>query len=430
MNLSNQPPKGTSDWYPADFKKKKYIFETWRNVCERFGYQEYLTPIIENAEIYRAKSGEDVGKKELWTLFDQGGREFAIRPEMTPSVTRMVSRYYESEPKPLRLFSIANFLRNEKPQRGRSREFWQLNYDIFGADTVEADIEILQVALEIMLGFNAPKDSFTLYINNRKLIDFILNEVASISEEQQVAVVRVLDKWEKLTLEDFNKRLTDIGLNREQINNLIKFMNSKDGDELVKNLPQLQENEGFHEVIIVMDTLIKLGYGDWIKFQPNIIRGFDYYDGIIFEVFDNNPENNRAMFGGGSYNGLASLFGGNSFPATGAAPGDATMDLFLESWNLYPTELNSKDKSQIYFPIIDQNMVYDVRELAKKLRDAQEDLIIETGVKPERINKALEYANKKGHRYVIIYGADEKANGYYKIKDMVEGTEDVNEIPD
>ncbi|MCA9386774.1 ATP phosphoribosyltransferase regulatory subunit, partial [Candidatus Dojkabacteria bacterium] len=155
MNLSNQPPKGTADWLPSEFAIRKYIFDTWREVCTRFGYEEYLTPIIESAEIYRVKSGEDVGGKELMTMFDRAEREYAIRPEMTPSVTRMVSKIYNDTPKPIRLFSIANYFRNEKPQRGRNREFWQLNFDIFGSDSINADVEIIQMAIEIMKAFGA-----------------------------------------------------------------------------------------------------------------------------------------------------------------------------------------------------------------------------------------------------------------------------------
>ncbi|HXW00588.1 MAG TPA: ATP phosphoribosyltransferase regulatory subunit, partial [Anaerolineae bacterium] len=162
--LSNQPVKGASDWLPEEFAVRRYIFDTWRKINQQFGYEEYLTPIFESAEIYRAKSGEDIGGKELMVITDPAGRELAIRPEMTPSVTRMVTKFYRQAPKPLRLFSIANFWRNEKPQRGRNREFWQLNTDIFGSKAMAADLEILQLALQIMLAFNPPKGSFTLYL--------------------------------------------------------------------------------------------------------------------------------------------------------------------------------------------------------------------------------------------------------------------------
>ena len=178
--ISNRPPKGTQDWWPDEYRVRKYIFDTWRKVNRQFNYEEYLTPLLESADVYRAKSGEDVGGKELMVMVDRAGRELAIRPEMTPSVTRMVSRFYKQATKPLRLFSIANYYRNERPQRGRSREFWQLNSDIFGADSLTADLEILQLALELMLAFKPPAGSFVLHLNHRRLIDAILKNTGRI----------------------------------------------------------------------------------------------------------------------------------------------------------------------------------------------------------------------------------------------------------
>lgn len=421
MKISNQPPKGTSDWLPKEYEVRKYIFDTWRKVCTSFGYEEYLTPLVELADVYRAKSGEDLGGKELWTLEDQAGREYAIRPEMTPSVTRMVTRIYNDTPKPIRLFSIANFMRNEKPQRGRNREFWQLNFDIFGTDSINSDIEILQIALEIMLAFNPPKGSFVMFVNNRKLIDYILNEVAKITEEQRVKVVRILDKWEKLEPEDFKTRLEkDAGLSAEQIENLMKFMQSNSADELVVNLPELKDTEGFRSTEIIMEALQIMGYSDWVEFRPNVIRGFDYYDGMVFEVFDNNPENSRSMFGGGRYNGLASIFGVQSFPAVGCAPGDETTKLFLEAWNLLGQAKDSRPE-KYYLPLLSEELVEDRDRISEKLR--KEGKVAIDGLESQRMGKALDWANKNEVDYVVILGQDEKSRGVYKIKDMKSGEE-------
>ncbi|MEK9201034.1 MAG: ATP phosphoribosyltransferase regulatory subunit, partial [Patescibacteria group bacterium] len=326
QTLSNLPPKGTYDWLPPEFAVRKYIFDTWRKVCRSFGYEEYLTPLVESADIYRAKSGADIGGSELTTFMDRGDRELAIRPEMTPSVTRMVSRIYEATPKPIRLFSIANFYRNERPQRGRNREFWQLNCDIFGVESSLADLEILQLALEIMLSFSPPKGSFTLYINNRKLIDAVLPQTKNRTD-----IVRLLDKAEKLSPTDLSAQLDLLDLSSNQKDLLINFINSSSATQLIKNIPSLKSNPGYLECVELLSKLEALGYSDWVQFKPNVIRGFDYYDGMVFEVFDNNPKNLRSMFGGGRYNGLAGIFGGSSFPATGFAPGDETTKLFLES---------------------------------------------------------------------------------------------------
>ncbi|MEI6887173.1 MAG: histidine--tRNA ligase [bacterium] len=417
QNISNLPPKGTYDWFPEEYKVRKYIFDTWRSVCVSFGYQEYLTPIIESAEVYRAKSGEDIGGKELMVFRDRGDRELSIRPEMTPSVTRMVSRIYNGAQKPLRLFSIANFFRNEKPQRGRNREFWQLNYDVFGSNTLDADLEVLMISLEIMLAFNPPAKSFVMNINNRKLIDFMLKETIGdkVTDDVKTEVLRTLDKFEKLSREDFSNMLTEKGINKETISKLIIFMESKTADELSKAFPNVLESEGYKEIISLMSSLNELGYGDWIDFKPNVIRGFDYYDGMVFEVFDNNPLNTRSMFGGGRYNGLGQIFGSSSFPAVGSAPGDETTKLFLEANGLLE-KLNTKE--EIYFlPILIEGKasIYAYK-LARKLRS--EGKIVITTKDYTDIGKALSQANKKEYPFVIILGEEEFKNGKYKLKDM------------
>ena len=237
-DISNNPIKGTSDWLPEEFAIRQYIFDTWKKVCQSYGFEPYLTPLLENAQVYKAKSGEDVGNKELMTITDRAGRELAIRPEMTPSVTRLVSRIYNQEAKPIKLYSIANFFRNEKPQRGRNREFWQLNCDIFGATSIEADREIMQMAIDIMLAFKAPKNSFKLYVNSRDLIDSVL-DLAKVKKEDRVLAIRLMDKWDKIKQDDLKKSFLDINISLKSFEIINKFMNSKDSTDLLNNLNEL-----------------------------------------------------------------------------------------------------------------------------------------------------------------------------------------------
>jgi histidyl-tRNA synthetase len=419
QKLSNSPVKGTSDWFPEECAIRRYIFDTWRQVNRQFGYDEYLTPLLEAADIYRAKSGEDVGGKELMTMTDQAGRELAIRPEMTPSVTRMVTRLYRQSPKPLRLFSIANFWRNEKPQRGRNREFWQLNSDIFGSNSINADLEILQVCLEIMLAFQPPKGAFTLYLNHRQLIDAILSDMAKIPNDLHVPTVRLLDKYQKLGAETFQAALLDLGLTQAAIDALSKFMQSQNASQLLGNFPELEQDSGYQQIQHLLSTLQKLGYGDWVVFNPSIIRGFDYYDGMVFEIFDNHPDNRRAMFGGGRYNGLAGIFGGENIPAVGVAPGDETTRLFLASWNLIPE--SSTSTRVIYIPVLDEQFSVRVATLARELRQA--GYMIEVGVEKQSIKQALKYANRKQFSYVMLIGEDEFERGNVSLKNMSTGTQ-------
>lgn len=422
--LSKQEPKGTSDWLPEEFKLRQYIFNTWRLVCRRYGFEEYLTPLVENSDIYRAKSGEDVGGKELLSFKDLGGRDLSIRPEMTPSVTRLVSKIYNTSPKPIKYFSIANFMRNEKPQRGRNREFWQLNCDIFGSDNLSADIEAMQLAIDIMLEFDAPSDSFVLAINNRRLIDGVLelSGAQKLKPEKRLAVIRTLDKWNKLTPESWQAKLKEAGLKKASILILEQFMKSRTLNEVAEYLPGLQKNIGFKEINEAMKSLLGLGYDNFIEFNSTVIRGFDYYDGLVFEVFDKHPDNNRALFGGGRYNGLAEIFGEKNFPAVGFAPGDETTKLFLESWGLTKSIYESLEE-KYYLPLLDKNLIVETNILAKKLRSRGLSILL--GLEEQKINKALEFADKKKISNVIIFNQDEAKKKIYKIKNMTSGVEKV-----
>jgi histidyl-tRNA synthetase len=415
--ITNNPPKGTSDWLPKEFAIRQYIFDTWKKVCQSYGFEAYLTPLLESAQIYKAKSGEDVGNKELMTITDRAGRELAIRPEMTPSVTRLVSKIYNQEAKPIKLYSVANFFRNEKPQRGRNREFWQLNCDIFGSDSLEADREIMQMALDIMLAFKAPKNSFKLYINSRDLIESVL-DLAKIKDSDKMAVIRLMDKWSKMKKDDIKKAFNDINVKNDSFEIISVFMNSKDDKQLLKELPQLKDSQGLNDINTVMSKLSALGYSDYISFNPAVIRGLDYYDGLVFELFDLNKDNNRAMFGGGRYNSLADIFGQKSFPAVGFAPGDETTKLFLESWDLLG-EIKKEDK--YYLPLLDESLKKETALLSKKLR--QDNYNVEEGLEFIKIGKALEYANKKDISKVIILADKEYKKGKYKVKDMLSGRE-------
>jgi histidyl-tRNA synthetase len=314
-------------------------------------------------------------------------------------------------------------MRNEKPQRGRNREFWQLNCDIFGSNSLNADIEVLRLALDIMLEFDPPQNSFVLAVNSRKLIDELLSVsgAGKLVLEKKMAVIRTLDKWLKLKTEDIESRLSEAGLASESIEIIKIFMKSRCLEDLSSGLPSLSDSEGFKEMAHILKELEESGYGDWIEFNPAVIRGFDYYDGMIFEVFDKHPENNRAMFGGGRYNGLAELFGQNNFPAVGFAPGDEATRLFLESWKL-EDKVREGQPEKYYLPILSQKIISNVNELAKKMRGRGFNVLV--GLEEQRLTKALEFANKKNINRVLILGEDELAKGVCKIKDMTGGKEE------
>lgn len=428
--ISNMPPKGTSDWFPEEYKKRKFIFDTWRKVCLSFGYEEYLTPVIESADVYRAKSGEDVGGKELMVMTDRAGRELAIRPEMTPSVTRMVSRIYESSPKPLRLFSIANFLRNEKPQKGRNREFWQLNCDIFGSNSLMADVEILQLAIEIMKEFGATKDQFIVYYNDRRLIEAIVTDFLKADVSKVAEATRILDKFGKINNDELVLRLKqEVGAKIDNTTILLDFLNlEEDAFEYVYQ-NYLKENEGIKDLMQIANKLETLGLGEYIKYNPSMVRGFDYYDGMVFEVYDRRDylkrkgelkteDSFRSLFGGGRYNGLAGIFGGQSFPAVGFAPGDETTKIFLEEYGLFKN--STSEYKSYYLPVLDDKLTNKILELASILRKSENN-VVKVGLDVQRMGKALEQANKMTVDYVVILGENELAEGKYLLKDMKSG---------
>jgi len=401
QKLSNQPYRGTTDLFDQELKKRQYIFNIWRQTCLSFGFQEYLTPLLEPAVIYETKSGEDVGKKELYTLTDLGGRRLAIRPEMTPSVIRLVSRLYPSSPKPLRLFSIANFMRNERPQKGRSREFWQLNADIFGSESNLSDTETISLALSIMNNFKAPANSFSLHINDRRLVDQVLTDIIGLKKAQLSAISRILDKFGKLSRSDFTKTLTDLSLDSQQIDTIISFLES-DANNLINNFPKLKDNPGYQNIVQLIGNLKQVPLAESVIFQPSIIRGLDYYDGMVFEVFDNHPENKRSLFGGGRYNGMADLFGGQPIPAVGFAPGDITTKLFLEQNNLFPQD---QSPISIFLPVLEEKLTQDTFSLASQLRNLNLPVTTSTEVTP--LTKALQQANKQNFSFIIILGEKE-----------------------
>lgn len=416
MSLWLQPPKGTKDRFPEEFAVRKYIFDTWRKVCISFGYEEYLWPLVEYADIWRAKSGEDVWGSELTLITDREGKisDFALRPEMTPSVTRMVANKYRTVTKPIRWFSIANFYRNERPQRWRNREFRQLNVDMFGETSVQAELEILQMSLEIMFAFNVPEKSFVLKLNHRYLIDYFLLDIVQVSDEQKTTLIRLMDKWEKMERGVFIQAVKDQWMSLSQAEKIVSFLSSSDLHELISLFPRLEDNASIWQIKTLMEQLHQLGYSEWIVFSPSLMRGFDYYDGLVFEVFDNHPDNNRAMFGGGRYNGLASIFWSKEeIPAIGFAPGDEPMKLFLESWHLLPKIDVSPTN---YIQVLDERFMLDAQKIAKILRSQWQSVEVSTTIK--NVSKAIEYAKKKMIVSVIFIWEDEITKKQYVRKNI------------
>jgi len=416
--LSSQPYKGTRDYYPEDKKRQNYIFSVWRNAVQRFGYEEYGAPTIEPLEVYAAKSGQELANEQTYTFTDRGGRVVAIRPEMTPSVSRMVAARRQELAYPARFFSIANFMRYERPQRGREREFWQLNVDIFGVDTMRADIEILTIADTIMKDFGAKLDDYKIRINNRQLINFVMAGYFGLDEVQGQAMVKLLDRKDKITDQDFVDQATLIfdaaSTNLfEELNKLKALIAATTIDELPEEILATQAATDLKQLF---DALAKAGV-ETAVFDMTLMRGLDYYTGTVFEVFDTHPDNNRSLFGGGRYDGLVGLFGAEPISAVGMAPGGTMMENFLEVRGLLPDFTSS---AAAYIVVIDgQNDAAD--SLAKFLRE--KDINVEVDITERKLDKQLKTAVKKAVPFMIFVGKNEVETGEFTLKNTVTGDE-------
>lgn len=414
--LPSQPYKGSRDFYPEDMRVRNYIFNVWRRVAESFGYESYDSPLIEPIELFAAKTGQEIVNEQSYQFVDRGGRNVVIRPEMTPSVSRMVAARRQEIGYPARWYSIAQFMRYERPQRGREREFWQLNADIFGVEGVTADAEIISMADQIMRAFGAEKKMYTIRINNRKMINLMMSEYLGLDVIQSQMMIKLFDRKDKLPKEDFEAQAKSIFSEEQHFDGMNKI-NKLLGASSMAQLPkELLDSEAVREVQELFTLLHEAGVEN-AGFDISLMRGFDYYTGMVFEVFDNHPDNNRAMFGGGRYDGLVGLFGAESIPTVGFAPGLSMTELFLESHNLLPKLVSTTD---VYMVVMG-----DVQKSARKLADQlrQEGLKIAIDMTGRKLDRQIKTAVKQKINYLLFVGEKEVGDEVYRLKDVLNETE-------
>ncbi len=311
--LSTEPYKGVRDFYPEDMAVQNHIFSIWKRVAHEFGYEEYAASILEPAELYRSKGSDEIVNEQMFTFTDRGGREVALRPEMTPSLARMIAAKRKSLKFPLRWFTIANCFRYERPQRGRKREHWQLNCDVMGIAGIEAEVEIIELAYKIMRAFGAKDEDFEIRINSRKTIAEVFGPIKK-NEIQWPEVYRFLDRRPKLSPEE------------QEAGNKKHFTRPFSDDDAKK----IHENPSLAKI---KQELGKKGVNN-VVLDSSLMRGFEYYTDTVFEVFDTHPDNRRSLFGGGRYDNLLEIFGVEPVPTVGFGMGDVTMRDFLETHGL------------------------------------------------------------------------------------------------
>ena len=396
--LSTEPYKGVRDFYPPEQFVQEFLFETMKTTCERYGFESYSASVLEPAELYRSKGNDEIVSEQTYTFTDRGEREVTLRPEMTPSVARMVSAKRRELVFPLRWYTIANVFRYERPQRGRLREHWQLNADIFGADGVEAEAEIIALSHQVMLDMGASEHDFEIRVNDRRLLNDLFAS-SDLSEQEQRSVMKLLDKRDRT--DDFSDKLTTL-LGSERANKLAG------GLSVAASSAHLEE---------LLSLLYKIGVTN-AHVDTGIVRGFDYYTGMVFEVFDNAPENRRSLFGGGRYDGLVTMFSEEPISAVGFGMGDVTARDFLETRDLLPAYVPA---TELMLCVLEHEHTAHAMKLAQDLR--REDVAVAVNFSGKRAGDQVKQADKLGIPYIICIGEKERASGQYTLKHLPSGSE-------
>jgi histidyl-tRNA synthetase len=401
MKTTIQSVKGARDFYPEDMAIRAWLYDTVRRVSESFGYQEYDGPFLESIELYAAKSGEELVKEQSFVFPDRGGDLITLRPELTPSLARLVAQRQRQLVYPLRWWSWGPFWRYERPQKGRAREFFQWNIDLIGPDTPEADAELVAIAATFFKEVGLTPQQVIILVNDRRLMNAQFDYLDIRSELRQ-NVLRLIDRREKLSASDWDAYASEIGLSVKQIEGLKARLTD---NELWRQSPELQR---------FFPTIQALGVGEYVRFAPHIIRGLLYYTGTVFEAWDVAGEF-RSLFGGGRYDNLVSDVGGEPLAAVGFAMGDMVIKLLLEKFGCLPKSL-SASPAQVLVTIFDGSFFPASMVLASKLRQAGLNVAIYP--EPAKLANQVKYADRMGIRLALILGPDEQAAGTVNIKDL------------
>lgn len=421
MTLSTQPYKGSRDFYPEDKRLQNFMFTRMREVCERFGYEEYDAPILEPTDLFLSKGNQEIIDEQTYTFTDRGDRSITIRTEMTPSVSRMVAARRQELPYPLRWYSIPNLWRYERMQRGRLREFWQLNVDVFGLVGVQAEHEIILVADNILKSFGSKTNMYSIQLNSRALTDELFGDYLGLETTQTQMLTRLIDRMKKLSPESFWAQADAIFTPSQREAGAIEKLKKLLEVERLEDLP-----DGFSTTpsVIRLQQLMDLLEESRVTncvFDLTLMRGFDYYTDIVFEVVDTDPENNRSMFGGGRYDGLVGAFGVEPIPTVGFGMGDVTLQNFLESHDLLPPLAPVTDA---YVVLIGDTIYDKAQHTIMELRRMGVNLAVDSSGR--KIEKQIKTAVKLGIHYAIFIGEAELENGQLKLRNLADGSEETH----
>jgi histidyl-tRNA synthetase len=400
-----QPLKGTRDFYPEIMSTRIWLYNSLREVSESFGFQEYEGPFLESIDLYAAKSGEELVKEQSFVFPDRGGDLITLRPELTPTLVRMIAQRQNQLVFPLRWWSWGPMWRYERPQKGRTREFFQWNVDLIGVSSPEADAEMAAVIATFFKKTGLSSNQVAVLVNNRRLMDAELAAL-EIPSEQRPAVSKLIDRKDKLDPQAWLAYGKEIGLGERQLAGL---------QTLLADSALWQKSD---ELVRFFKAVEALGVSEYVRYDSSIIRGLDYYTGTVFEAKELQGDIRRSILGGGRYDNLMADVGGDSLPGVGFAMGDVVITLILEKAGVLPKN-NSQARSTVLVTVFDDASLLDSFSLAAELR--------QSGIKaicypePARLPKQFKYADRMDLHVVVVLGPDEKANGLVTIKNLASG---------
>jgi histidyl-tRNA synthetase len=403
-----QSLKGARDFYPEEMSIRSWMYATLREVSESFGYQEYEGPFLESLELYAAKSGEELVKEQSYVFPDRGGDLITLRPELTPSLARMVAQRQKQLVYPLRWWSWGPMWRYERPQKGRSREFFQWNVDLIGPNSPEADAELASVIATFFEKVGLTTDDVVINVNNRRLVDAVLGEIG-IPKEERPVVSRMIDRRNKMTPENWDTYVLDGGLSSEQLN------------QLKDNLADTELWRKSEEMVRFFKAAEAYGVHRYLRFDPNTVRGLDYYTGTVFEAMDITGDFRRSILGGGRYDDLLAAVGGDPLPGVGFAMGDIIITGILEKLGKLPENPGSSP-AQVLVTVFDEGSLSESFALAGELRRA--GLKTATYPEPAKLPKQFKYADRMRIRLAAVLGPEELASGKVTLKDLRTGEQE------
>ncbi|HET9909212.1 MAG TPA: histidine--tRNA ligase [Anaerolineales bacterium] len=399
-----QTVKGTREFYPEQMSLRNFLYEKVRAASQAFGYQEYDGPFIEPIALYAAKSGDELVKKQSFTFEDRGGDLVTLRPELTPSLARMIAAKQNELAYPVRWWSFGPFWRYEQPQKGRTREFFQWNIDMLGVNSPEADAEIIAVGATFLRSVKLDPARAVIYVNNRRLMESEFDALG-IPPEKRLDVSNLIDRRAKMDSAKWDANATEMGLSQTQL------------DELKVVLSNFDLWKKSEELTRTFTALEALGVKDYIKFDPSIMRGLLYYTGTVYEAFETSGSLKRAIFGGGRYDNLLEDVGGQPLPGVGFAMGDVVIGIVLQEAGLLPEFLPTP--AQVLVTVFDEKLSSQSYQLAAELRNAGLNVI----VYPEtaKLQKQFKFADRMKMKAVLVLGPDEAEKGLVVVKNLLNG---------